>query len=426
MDTTVSPSPLAHRVKRLGHLDLPGGGQVVVQGKHAFVGHMDAPHGTTILDVSDPAKPRVIAQIGLDDEHAHSHKVRVVGDIMYTNLERPNRRFAAKAVLYREARDALENELERPPRNAELAAKLKVNESQLPLLEQWSRTGFERAGFRVWNIADPANPKLVTRVRTGGVGVHRFDVDERYAYISTGMDGYGGNILVNYDVSDPARPEEVSRWWLPGQHLAGGETPQGPADEVHLHHAMRHGDRLWAGCFMAGLRVIDVADIRNPATIGSYNYHPPFPDPTHTFLPVPRKVAGRDIAIVVDEAHGRHPGQTCAGLWIFDVGDVTNMQMIGQFHVSELDSPWSRKGRFGAHQFQEHFEENYAFCAWFSGGLRVVDFSDPLRPKEVGHYMPAPCAGNASPQTNDVDVDARGLVYTIDRYCGFDILEFQR
>ena len=426
MDTPVSPSPLAHRVRRLGHLDLPGGGQVVVQGKHAFVGHMDAPHGTTIIDVSEPAKPRVIAQIGLEGEHEHSHKVRVVGDLMYTNLERPNRRFAAKATLYRETRDALEKAHRRPPTPAELAAKLKVNESQLPLLEEWSRTGFERAGFHVWDIADPANPRLISHVRTGGVGVHRFDVDERYAYISTGMDGYGGNILVNYDVKDPARPEEVSRWWLPGQHLAGGETPQGPADKVHLHHAMRYGDRLWAGCFMAGLRVIDVSDIRAPRTVGSYNYHPPFPDPTHTVLPVPRKIAGRDIALVVDEAHGRHPGQTCAGLWIFDVGNLADIRMIGQFHVSELDSPWARKGRFGAHQFQEHLEEDYAFCAWFSGGLRIVDFSDPLRPKEAGHYMPEPCGGQTSPQTNDVEVDSRGLVYTIDRYCGFDILEFQR
>jgi len=425
MDTAISASSLAHRVKRLGHLDLPGGGQVVVQGHHAYVGHMDSPHGTTILDVSDPAKPRIVAQINLEDAHEHSHKVRVVGDIMYTNLERPNRRFASKAPLYRDAHATLEKEHKRPPTRAELAGKLRVNESQVALLEEWSRTGFKRAGFCIWDIADRTKPKLITHVKTGGVGVHRFDVDERYAYISTGMDGYGGNILVNYDVTKPARPEEVSRWWLPGQHLAGGETPQGPADEVHLHHAMRHGDHLWAGCFMAGLRVIDVSDIRKPRTVGSYNYHPPFPDPSHTMLRVPQKVAGRDIALVVDEAHGRHPGQTCAGLWVFDVGDIANMQMIGQFHVSELDSPWSRKGRFGAHQFQEHIEDNYAYCAWFSGGLRIVDFSDPLKPRETGHFMPEPCGGYDSPQTNDVDIDARGLIYTIDRYCGFDILEFQ-
>src|SRR5688500_19436978 len=67
MDAPTS-SLTAHRVKRLGHLDLPGAGQVVVQGHHAFLGHMDAPHGTTILDVSDPARPRVVAEIRIEED----------------------------------------------------------------------------------------------------------------------------------------------------------------------------------------------------------------------------------------------------------------------------------------------------------------------------------------------------------------------
>ena len=52
---------LARNVRRIGHLDLPGGGQVVVDGDYAYVGHMKPPHGTSILDVSDPARPRVVA-----------------------------------------------------------------------------------------------------------------------------------------------------------------------------------------------------------------------------------------------------------------------------------------------------------------------------------------------------------------------------
>ena len=42
------------------------------------------------------------------------------------------------------------------------------------------------------------------------------------------MPGYVGNILVIYDIRNPATPEEVSRWWLPGQHIAGGEKPTWP------------------------------------------------------------------------------------------------------------------------------------------------------------------------------------------------------
>ncbi len=51
---------LAKNVKRIAHLDLAGGGQVFVKGNYAYVGHMDPPHGTSIIDVSDPRNPRVV------------------------------------------------------------------------------------------------------------------------------------------------------------------------------------------------------------------------------------------------------------------------------------------------------------------------------------------------------------------------------
>ena len=64
------------------------------------------------------------------------------------------------------------------------------------------------------------------------------------------------------------------------------------------------------------------------------------------------------------------------------------------------------------------------FLAWFSGGVRAVDISDPYAPREAGWYVPAAPAGANAPQTNDIAVDARGLVFAIDRYRGLSILEF--
>jgi hypothetical protein len=51
---------IASNVKRLGHLDIAGGGQVVVQGDYAYIGHMKPPHGTSIIDISNPADPKVV------------------------------------------------------------------------------------------------------------------------------------------------------------------------------------------------------------------------------------------------------------------------------------------------------------------------------------------------------------------------------
>jgi hypothetical protein len=71
-------------------------------------------------------------------------------------------------------------------------------------------------------------------------------------------------------------------------------------------------------------------------------------------------------------------------------------------------------------------KDTLVYCAWFAGGLRIVDIADPLAPREVGHFIPEPASGQSAPQTNDVDVDSRGLVYIVDRMVGFDVLQFSR
>src|SRR5436309_425432 len=205
------PVQLARNVRRLGHLDLPGAGQVTVAGRHAYVGHIPNKNhlGTSIIDIADPGNPRVVATITLDDHTSHSHKARVAGDIMIVN-------------------------------------------------------------------------------------------HERYAYISTEMQGYIGNILVIYDIADPHRPAEVGRWWMPGQHIAGGETPSWPGRQHRLHHALRFGSEMWASCWHGGFFIVDVSDLSSPKSVGSYNYHPLFPEPTHTVMPVKDKIKCRCIALALD------------------------------------------------------------------------------------------------------------------------------
>lgn len=45
-----------------------------------------------------------------------------------------------------------------------------------------------------------------------------------------------------------------------------------------------------------------------------------------------------------------------------------------------------------------------------------MNISDPFRPNEVGYYIPAGCNGKPTPQSNDVFVDGRGLIYLSDRW----------
>lgn len=434
-----APAPqLAHNVSRLSHLDLPGAGQVYVEGKYAYIGHIPNKQqlGTSILDVSDPKNPKVVSQIVLEDPESHSHKARVVGDIMIVNSERNMTAIGRKADELPKLRKVLAETLGRAPTHAELAQKLGVQESDIPAVEAQERNPYRNGGFRIYDVSNRSKPKEIAFQKTFGIGVHRFDMDANYAYISTEAEGYIGNILVIYDIRDPSRPREVSKWWIPGQHLAGGEKPTWPGRQHRLHHTLRVEDRLYAGCWHGGVRIVDVSDIAKPKTIGAYNYHPPFPEPSHTFMALPKTIDGRTIAIAIDEEDHAHSAEEMAkrrgrphgSLWTFDITDPANIQPLAIFEVSELDSPWSRAapGRFGAHQFQEHMKggDTLVYCAWFAGGLRIVDIADPGAPEEVGWFIPEPAAGKAAPQTNDVDVDVRGLIYIVDRYSGFDVVEF--
>jgi hypothetical protein len=78
------------------------------------------------------------------------------------------------------------------------------------------------------------------------------------------------------------------------------------------------------------------------------------------------------------------------------------------------------------------------FIAYFNAGVRAVDIRDPFNPREAGFYIPATTAhtdkrcvtvGGAERckvaiQTNNVEVDDRGLIYLVDRAdTGLDIVE---
>jgi hypothetical protein len=432
---------IAKNVNRIGHLDLPGGGQVRVRGNLAIIGHLDPPDGTTILDVSDPATPRILSRITLDGMASHTHKARFAGDrdLMVVNCEMFDRHILRKGLDIPRLQSEFRERESREPTDAELAALLKVPIERMAELHGMAAEGYNDGGLKIYDISDPTLPRLITHQRTGGVGVHRFDCDARYAYISTEMEGYVGNIIVIYDIEDPANVHEVSRWHMPGQHVAGGETPHWEGFRNRVHHGLRFGDELWTACWYGGFDVIDLRDIASPRTVAHHNYHPPFPEPTHTVMPLPDLVDGRRIAVCIDEEHPHASGQPHAFLWVFDVTDYDDIQPLSTFHVTDFDAPWANAhlaedGTYwhglpeiygpGAHQFQEHMGgDGLVYCAWFSAGLRIIDVSDPRAPFERGYFMPPPAPGFPAPQSNDVDVDENGIIYLIDRINGLDILE---
>ncbi len=415
---------VSRNVKRIAHVDLPGGAQIVSRNGVIFIGHMSPPLGTSIMDVSDPQNPSLLNTLELPDDQSHSHKVVVCGDLMLINNQRDRRKFYRKGENLFGIRKALTQQLGRSATDTELANKLGVNAKDLELLLEGINRGYQTGGFRIFDISTPANPRQIGFQHTGGDGAHGFDFDGRYAYVSTEVQGFRGNILENYDLSDPENPQAVSQWHLPGQEAPDSRVTS-PIGGNWIHHALRVNDTLWAAGCQAGVFAIDISDISNPVTLGSYNYHPPFIEPTHTAMALPQKFRERDLALVIDEEHGNHPrGQPHAALWVFDVTKPGAMKPLSVFEVSELESPWSRSGQsFGASQIVEHPTGDLVFATWFAGGLRIVDISNPTTPTEVGCFIPPPAAGFRAPQSMDAEVDDRGIIYLLDKNHGLDILE---
>jgi hypothetical protein len=212
---------------------------------------------------------------------------------------------------------------------------------------------------------------------------------------------------------------------MPGQHVAAGETPTGVGYSHRLHHAMRVGDEFWAAVWHAGMRVLDASDITKPRQIGSYVWPKAIPEPTHTVMPLEQTIGGRRYAVAIDEEHHHQPGRLHGFVWVMDVTDLSNMEPVAAWDLSERACPYvgEEGARFGAHQFREKLDSTLVYCTWFAAGLRVLDLVDPLNPKEVAYFMPERGPGDLAPQSNDVDVGKDGRIYLLDRVSGLDILE---
>lgn len=361
------------KIKQVGRIDLPGGGKVEVQDGFAYIGHMDPPHGTSIVDVRDPKHPKLVSQLEVP-EGIHSHKAAANGDVMIVNYER-----------YQTSKEP-------------------------------------QGGLKIFDISDRTKPREVAFFKAADKGVHRFTFDGRYAYFSPNIEGYVGNIVMILDLKDPARPEEVGRWWMPGQWQAGGETPTWKGTAHRCHHPIRRGDRLYVSYWHGGFVILDISDMSRPQLLSQLDWSPPYPAPTHTTLPMPAKIMDRDVLVVTDEEAQKLAPTPLAFMWVVDITEETRPIPISTFIVP-YDSASGGAQRFGAHQPAEQVYSNILYVTWFAGGLRAVDISNPYEPEEVGYYLPLPGKGQKTVQSNDVFHDRDGLLYLIDRLDGLEILE---
>jgi len=130
--------------------------------------------------------------------------------------------------------------------------------------------------------------------------------------------------------------------------------------------------------------------------------------------------------VVADEDVSKRTPAAPAFTWVYDITDERNPIPISTFQVEKVDEDGTpQQAMTGCHQPSERFTGSVLPFAWFAQGLRLVDVSDPYRPKEVGHFLPDAPPGCERVSSNDVTVDSRGLIYLVDRQRGIHIVERQ-
>ena len=157
-----------------------------------------------------------------------------------------------------------------------------------------------------------------------------------------------------------------------------------------------------------------------------------WPGCCHSFLVPP----GSEFAIVTHETTTVNCDDPPAFVTFYDMRDIHNPTICSTFMPHEIDpiemrpvdKKWSQTGsRYGAHNVWLGMEkDDLMYICWFNAGLRIVDWSNPFNPKEVGYYIPQGTKERCCPQSNDVQVDKEtGLVYMADRWgLGLHIIEY--
>ncbi len=340
--------------------------------------------------------------------------------------------------------------------------------SQLPKADKsavYMLRTFGGEAHEIWNVADPANPKLITRL--GGLkDTHKnwWECDTGIAFLVSGAPDWRTRRMTQvYDLSDPAHPVKIRDFGLPGQEPgASGAVPtelHGPistgpqGNRVYFGYGTNKGgvlqivdrEKLLKGPKEPtpdNLRYPEVSKLLMSAWNGAHTTFPMLGMPIAEFAH-DKDGAKRDIVMIVDEAILNECLEARQMVWFVDVSIENRPMVVSNWTAPEMPGNFcQRGGRFGAHSSNESMAPIYykkmAFIAWFNGGVRALDIRDPFRPREIGYFIPAitdktdkRCIKvdgkdrcKVAIQTNNVETDERGLIYIVDRAnTGMHILE---
>ena len=416
---------IAHQGDRyIAYIGHHGGTPDVPKPINTLTGQPES-NGTSIVDVTDPARPKYLKHIpGLEGnyEDGGAQMVRICPGRMLPKGD-PNKFYMLRV--------------------------------------------FGGQGHEIWDVTDPANPALLTRLM-GLKDTHKnwWECDSGIAFLVSGAEGWRVRRMTQvYDLSDPTKPVKIRDFGLPGQEPgATGTVP------TELHGGIStgpQGNRVYFGYGTNKGGILQIVDrekllngpkeptpdnLRYPE-VGRLEMTPL--NGAHTVFPMLRMAvpefandkAGstRDFVMIVDESlvNECQQAETRQMVWFADITVEAKPMVVSNYTVPEKSGAFcQRGGRFGSHSSNESiapvFYKKVAFVTWFNAGVRAIDLRDPYQPKEIGYFIPAITEATdkrcvkvdgqdrckVAIQSNNVETDDRGYVYVVDRAnTGLTILE---
>ncbi len=239
--------------------------------------------------------------------------------------------------------------------------------------------------LQIVDLQDPYRAYTAATYHSAQItGAHNLAIEGDFLYLA--MQGAGAGDLRILDISDPLKPIERGSYRHPAHVSSGG-----------CHDVFVRGDLCYASYFRAGLVILDVSDKDNPLPIQPITY----PDPaTHNAWP------GADprYVYITDEQPGGH-------LRVFDQQTRFGLRQVGAYSVAN------------AVVHNVHVKFNHAYLSYYTAGVRVLDLTNPARPREVGAYDTSSLGGSSFSGCWGVYPYApSGLIYASDTATGLFVL----
>ncbi|MGE0548409.1 MAG: LVIVD repeat-containing protein [Kofleriaceae bacterium] len=396
----------AGTLELVGHSDLGARGMnsaIAVAGDVVYVGSRIDNRGIAIVDVSDPAHPTVVGEIGPPHEGIagmSSRELRVIPDL---NL---------LVVL-----------------NLKCAIGL-----------HGCGAGGEVENLKLFDITDRRAPVWISTYPITGTTMflprspHEFflwrDATKVLVYVTAPPSKPSLEVV---DITNPAAPTQVVQWDI----SEAGAIRKGSDDILHSIAISDDGTRAYLSHQLGGLLVADTSQLPAITLVtppsAALHWDPPGTLGPHSAVRAP----GRDVLVATEEIYPMPFGTGCpwGHMRMVDISNPAAPSVIGEYKVPENDgslcSNPNDRITYTAHNAT--VTHDVALITWYAAGLQVVDISDPTKPVRLTELRPEPLPSVAveDPGVGGVPIEMwsypviqNGLIYVVDVRNGLYILRY--